>query len=166
MTSGVSYFKKDDCYYKINDSLKRISKIQNNEVSYPDYDIFVDEIKSHKKIQMNQWKHIENSFFISRDFEWEYNGIKYRTTNKPVEWGTGKYGKSVNESVVFHNGKIWLATYSGNYYPRIYLESKKFVNPTRDVLFEKNDFKSKEKDAPSVYKWTDIKYCRHFEEIK
>lgn len=164
MTSGVKYFEKHGCYYKVNDNLKRITKIQNNEVSYPDYDTFVDEIKSHKKIQMNQWKHIENSFFISRDFEWEYNGIKYRTTNKPVEWNTGKYGG--RSTFVFHNGKIWLATYSGNYYPRIYLEREKFINPKRNVLFEKENLINTTDTIPKTYKWTDIKYCRHFEEIK
>lgn len=169
MLKNVSYKKNGNCYYKINNDLKRITKLENNEVSYLDFDAFGEEICSYKSIKMNQWKQIENAFFISRDFEWEYNGIKYRTTNKPIDWGKSEFG--VFKTLIFHNGKIWNASNSGgHYYPRIYLERKKFVHPTREVLIEKDisrteEFLNKENTAPNVAKWTDIKYCRNFEKI-
>lgn len=169
MVRHVFYRKDGDCYYKINDNLKRITKVENNEVSFLDYDVHFVEIKSYKSIKMNQWKHVENSFFISRDFEWEYNGVKYRTTDKPLDWGKSEYG--VFKTLIFHNGKIWMASNAGgHYYPRIYLEREKFVHPTRYVLFEKNisnteKFIKKENSIPNSAKWTDIKYCRNFEKI-
>lgn len=168
MKKNVFYRKKDDGYFKINHDLKRITKVEKNEVSYLDYDTNIEEINSYKSIAMDVWKHIENSFFISRHFEWEYNGIKYRTTDKPIQWEKGKYGSS--ESLVFHNGNIWIAHYSGNYFPRIYLERPKFIQPTREVIIGKDvsktaDFKRKETSIPKVNKWTDFKYLKHFEQI-
>jgi hypothetical protein len=162
MRAGVYYKKRDDCYYKINSKLKRITKIENNEVSYLDYDANIVEIGSYKKIQMNQWKHVENSFFISRDFEWEFNKEKYRTNNKPIKWIKGQFGD--NSSVVFHNGKIWEVSMSGNYYPRVFLEREVYQTPTRKVLVEKNEG-VKHPQRSTSGKWTDIKYCRNFEKI-
>ena len=162
---SVLYRVNDNCYYKINSDLKRITKIENNIVSYLDYDTHSKEIFSYKKTKVNNWKHVENSFFISRDFEWEYQGHKYRTTNKPLVWGKDKHTHQTF-SFVFHNGRIWKAYNSSNYYPRIYLSKEDFVNPTRQVLFEKDlSQKIDIKVASITIKWTDIKYCRHFEQI-
>ena len=168
MKKNISYKKKDDCYFKVNHTLKRITKVENNIVSYLDYDTNIEEVNSYKSIAMNVWKHIENSFFISRHFEWEYNGVKYRTTDKSIDWQKGNYGSS--EALVFHNGNIWIAHYSGNYFPRTYLERPQFIHPTREVIVGKDvsktaEFKIKETSIPKVNKWTDIKYCRHFEKI-
>lgn len=168
MKTVVFFYKKHDCYFKVNNDLKRITKIENNQVSYLDYDTYAEEIKSHTKIQMNQWKHIENSFFISRNFEWEYNGFKYHTTDKPITWKQNKHYRQ--SASVFHNGTIWEAHYSSNYYPRVYLTKKIYVTPTREVLVEKDmseteEFINKENFDLSTSKWTDIKYCRNFEKI-
>jgi hypothetical protein len=165
----VSYKNNGDCYYKINGVLKRITKIENNIVTYLDYITNIYEVRSYKKIKMNAWKHVENSFFMSRDFEWEYQGVKYTTTNKSLSWERDEFHNYV--SFVFHNGGIWKAHNSGNYYPRVFLEREKFINPIRKVLFEKDvsnseAFKNKLKFAPKTTKWTDIKYCRHFEKIR
>ena len=156
------------CYYKINNDLKRITKLENNEVSYLDYDTFFAEINSFRGIQQQKWKYVENLFFISRDFEWEYNGIKYQTMDGPINWIEDGFGHRMAQ--VFHNGKIWKDSYSGSYYPRIYLEREKFVYPTREVLVEKNlsnteKFINKQNSVPNAEKWTDIKYCRNFEKI-
>lgn len=169
MIRKVFYKKNGDCYYKINNDLKRITKLENNEVSYLEYDIHWPEINFYKTIQMNQWKHMENSFFISRDFEWEYNRVKYRTTDKPIDWGSSEFG--VRKALIFHNGKIWLASNAGgHYYPRVYLEREKFIHPTRKVLIEKNisntvKFINKQNTIPNAAKWTYVKYCRNFEQI-
>ena len=162
MEPFVYYKQKDDCYYKINYKLKRITKLENNQVSYLDYDNFIDEIINYKDLPRNKWKNVENNFFISRDFEWEFDGEKYKTNNKRIDWINGQYGGW--ESLVFHNGKIWKATNNGNYYPRIYLIRELYTPPTRTVLIEKENnilFVKQE----SRYKWTDIKYCRNFEKI-
>jgi hypothetical protein len=164
----VFYKKNGDCYYKINNDLQRITKLQNNVVSYLDFNTHSVEIISYKSINLSAWKHIENSFFISRHFEWEYNGHKYQTTDKPIKWEkTREYGAT---ALIFHNGKIWSATYSGNYYPRVYLEKKGYVHPSREVLVEKDisntvEFINKQNSGPNTAKWTDIKYCRNFEKI-
>jgi len=166
----VLYKKNDNCYYKINYDLRRITKIQNNEVSYLEYNAHIGEVQSYKSIQVNAWKQIENSFFISRHFEWEYNGHKYKTTDKPIEWSKDK--NHSNTALVFHNGKIWIASSAGgHYYPRVYLETEKYVTPTREVLVEKdisNTFRfiqNRKLKIQTTAKWTDIKYCRNFEKI-
>lgn len=169
MIKKVVYKQNIDCYYKINNDLKRITKLENNEVYYLDYVIYYDEINSYKSIRMNQWKHLENQFFISRDFEWEYNGIKYRTTDKAIDWNKAEYG--THKALIFHNGKIWSASNSGaHYYPKVYLEREKFIHPTRKVLIEKNisntvKFIIELNAITNIAKWTDIKYCRNFEKI-
>jgi len=159
----VLYKKNGDCYYKINYDLRRITKIENNEVDYLEYNAHIGKVQSYKTIQMNVWKHAENSFFISRDFEWEYNGHKYKTTDKPIQWSKDK--NYSNSALVFHNGKIWIAVYSGNYYPRIFLETEKYVTPTREVIFGKKMKVEKKEAIQKTSKWTDIKYCRNFEKI-
>jgi hypothetical protein len=162
MKRFVFHTFKDNCYYKINDKLKRITKIEENEVSYLDYDNFAKEVKRYKNLSANRWKQIENKFFLSRDFEWEYNGEKYKTNDKRISWEKGEYGGLI--SLVFHNGKIWEASNNGNYYPRIQLSRELYAPPTRTVLVEKEKnilrFNSKTRG-----KWTDIKYCRNFEKI-
>jgi hypothetical protein len=168
MISQVSYRQNGDCFYKINHNLKRITRLENNVVIYLDYNTDIDEIMQYKSVKMNAWKHKENSFFISRHFEWEYDGKKFRTTDKPIEWLKNEFGSS--KAVVFHNGCIWNLSMTNYYYPRIYLERKKYVVPTREVLFEKDisdteEFIQKQNSIPNTAKWTDVKYCRHFEEI-
>jgi len=150
----IIYKHASDSYYKINTTLKKIVKIQNNVVSYPDYKENLSEVLALKSINMSEWKHIENSFFISRHFEWEFNGKKFRTTDKKIGWGVNKHG--ICSALVFHNGKVWYATNSGNYYPRIFL-----VQQTDDskVSIKRLIYG----DKPNT-KWTDVKYCRHFEE--
>lgn len=162
---NISYRKSDDCYYRINYDLKRLTTIQDNEVFYLNFSDHVKRVESYKSIKKEAWKQIENAFFLSKHFEWEYNGVKYKTTDKPIKW-------KECESFVFHNGKIWEATYSGNYYPRIQLKRNEYINPTRIVLVEKSKTRKSKiisdilLDVPKVYKWTDIKYCRNFEKIK
>lgn len=157
INSNVSYKRDGDFHYKVNSVLKRITLIHNNEVTYLDYDTNIEAIKALKSIKMNQWKQIENGFFISRHFEWEYNGIKYRTTDKHIQWSYSS-GKDV---LVFHNGKIW-KTYLKD--DRVYLERELYEIPTRKVLFEKKGNKIKIPKRSSA-KWTGAKYCRHFEPI-
>lgn len=169
MKKVVLYKKNNDCYYKINYDLRRITKIQNNEVSYLEYNTYIGEVQSYKSIKMNTWKQVENSFFISRDFEWEYGGKKYKTTDKPIQWSRDK--NNLNSTLVFHNGKIWIASNAvGHYYPRVFLETEKYVTPTREVLVEKDltktyKFIKRKSEIEKTSKWTDIKYCRNFEKI-
>lgn len=159
------FYRKTDsnCFYKVNINIKRITKVFDNEVSYIDYDENIKYVKNLKSIKVDDWHNIENTFFISKHFEWEFEGAKYRTTDKPIKWNG-------NEVMVFHNGKIWKAYNNGSYFPRIYLVTKKFVNPIREVLTEK-DISQTEKfikamnSVPLTEKWTDKKYCRHFEKI-
>lgn len=162
MTKDICYRKNNDCYYKVNGNLKRITKVDKSEVSYLDYDTFISEVKSYKPISSNRWRQVENSFFLSRDFEWEYNNEKFRTNNKPIDWKKGKYGGWV--SLVFHNGKIWEASNNGNYYPRISLVRELYVSPTRTVLVEKKNNIIRV-NAKARGKWTHIKFCRNFEKI-
>lgn len=138
-THTVVYYKKNGSeYYKIHPILKRITKIINNEVSYLDYDENYNIIMSYKSINMPTWKNIENNFFISRHFKWMFNGVYYTTTDKQIEWKSDAHG--YYSSIIFHNGKIWNID-GGNGSDRFYLTS---------LDGKKN-------------KWTDIKYCRHFE---
>lgn len=139
MIAKVAYRKNADEYYKIHYVLKKITKVINNEVSFLDYDENLNIIKAYKPLKMCDWKHIENSFFISRNFKWKYNNDWYTTTNKKVDWVNDEFGD--RKATIFHCGKIYKAYYNANYYPRIYLQS----------LDGKNN------------KWTDVKYCRHFE---
>ena len=157
MIKHIYYRKNDDCYYKINDNLKRITKINKNEVSYLDYASQKSIVMDYRPITANRWKQIENSFFLSRDFEWEYNGERYKTNNKPINWNKG-------ESLVFNNGKIWEAYCSGNYYPRIQLRRNLYRTPTRKVLIEKKN-NILNINPPITGKWTNVKYCRNFEKI-
>lgn len=162
MKSNVVYRKNDDCYFKINHKLKRITKIEKNEVSYLDYKTNISKIINLKSIRLNVWKRMENSFFISRHFQWEYNGAKYTTTDKQIDWFNTEHAVQARVAAIFHNGKIWKATFQSGYYPRIYLERIVYDTPTRTTLVEKENY-IKEEERHFVAKWTDIKYCRHFE---
>jgi len=81
----VTYKVYGGSYYKINHDLKRITKLYNNEVAYLDYDTSIKEVNGFKSIRMEAWKNVENTFFISRHFEWVYNDKRYRTTDKPLK---------------------------------------------------------------------------------
>lgn len=151
----VKYYKKDDTYYKVHHELKQITSICNNVVVRIDYDENIENVKSFKSIKMNQWKHIENSFFISRQFKWKHNNTNYITTDNKLEWKPAiTCGR---ETIVFHNGKIWTA--NDYYYPKIHLTrieyNKNEVNTSNlDDYFKK---------LRGNQKWTDIKYCKNFE---
>jgi len=154
----IKYYQIDKVFFKVNFSLERITCIENNEVKYLDFVQNIETISKFKTIKMNQWKNVENTFFLSKDFFWEYSGQKYQTIDKPIEWNQG-------HAFVFHNGKVWNACYSGNYYPRIFLERTTYAYPvTREVLFEKT-IKNLDYNKKRISKWTDIKYCRNFEKI-
>ena len=144
MNHPVKYFRNGSEHYKVNTELRRITKIDNNDVSYPSYDENIETVSSYKKIKMNDWKHIENSFFISRHFEWEYDGSRYTTTDDKIEFVLDKYSYV---AMVFHNGFIWKAYNSGNYYPRMFIER---IN---------------KRTNQKTHKWTDIKYLRAFKKI-
>ena len=152
--SKVYYRIKDDCVYQICPNRKQIICIKKNKkVSYPDYDSHVDLIMSYKSISLNSWQSAKNNFFISRQFEWVYNGKRFRTTDKPFDWVEDKYGS--RNCLVFHNGQIWKASNSANYYPRIQLNQIEPEFYTLDMIVSGWLPKSK---------WTDIIYCRNFEE--
>ena len=162
--ANIKYFQSEDNFFKVNYDLKRITLLKNNVVEYLDFEQKIEEISKFKKIKMNQWKNVENSFFISKEFSWEYDGKQYRTVEKPIEWLDGELHQRY--ALVFHNGKIWKAYYSGNYYPRVYLQRQVYAFPiTREVLFEKI-IKNLDYNKKEVSKWTDIKYCRSFEIIE
>jgi hypothetical protein len=180
----VKYLKDGNAYYKVNNELKRITKIEDNVVEYLNYDSEIDRINAFKGVRMEVWKNIENSFFISRHFTWEHQGRKFTTTDKPLNWEKDLCGR---KAIVFHNGKIWEA--NDYYYPRISLtriespfgkildDTKKLVEETVSNMSEED--KKNVTEAGKQYavvthsiqalhrnqKWTDIKYCRNFEQI-
>ncbi len=182
---SVKYYKDGKAYYKINNKLKRITKLENNQVEYLDYDKHNERIISFKKIRVEDWKNVENKFFLSRHFQWEHNGVKYTTTDKPIEWK--KASTCGREATVFHNGKIWIA--NDYYYPRINLtrieegfgknldDAKKMVEESVSLMSKEDQNKvTKEgKEGTMItlaielmhksQKWTDVGYCRNFEKI-
>ena len=160
----VSYFLDNKTFYKVNHNLERITKLENNEVIYLDYHKYIDKIRERaKKIQMNEWKSAENNFFISRDFEWSFNGEKYKTNNKKIEWTANKNGCG-RDAVVFHNGKIWVA--NDYYYPRIALTLVGKEMPRMSENLEpKLWFEKFQEFQRNNTKWTDVKYLKSFEKI-
>jgi hypothetical protein len=157
----VKYHKFDNDFYKVNHDLKRITRIFEGGVEYLDYESNVEDISGYKKIQMNEWKQAENSFFISKEFTWEHEEKKYTTTQKALEWKPAS--TCGREAIVFHNGKIWRA--NDYYYPRISLRRIETINrPHIDISNEAN-YASWLQEHKKNTKWTDVKYCRHFELI-
>ena len=143
------YKQNEDYFYRIENARKKILQLHNKKLEYIDYESNIDTIQNYKKLNMNTWFHHLNTFFIETDFEWEYNGKRFQTTcNKDIKWCTG--------CLVFHNGKIWeVYDYDS---PRVCLKEHIDLNniPIKK-LFCKN---------VQRYKWTDMKYCKNFIEVK
>jgi hypothetical protein len=141
------FYKNEDSFYKVNYINKTIIELKNNEIFNLDFDENFNKISNFKKISSNTWKNKENTFFISRHFQWVYNGEKYTTTNELIDW-------SKPVVYVFHNGKIWIASCS--YSTRIMLKEPVSQLVTIKKLIYGN--------IP-ILKWTHIKYCRNFKKI-
>lgn len=144
------HFKQNkDYYYRVEKKRKKILQLHENKLEYIDYDLNIDDVLNYKSLKENNWNNLLNMFFLENDFEWEYKGKKFKTTNnKDIQW-------RVN-SLVFHNGKIW-SLYDFKP-PRIYLKESIDLN---NIPIRKLFCKSVQR-----YKWTDMKYCKNFVEVK
>jgi hypothetical protein len=146
------YYRTDGTFsYKIVTASKKIYKITPDDVETLDYDSNYETIKSFKSLKKNDWNSVQNKFFISRHFEWIYQGVCYITTDKKIQYNSN--GVLLPVTLVFHNGMVWKAQYSSNYYPRIWL--------TADV--KRTDKETGEIKIIKISKWTDEKYLRAFE---
>lgn len=154
----VNYYKNNNDIYKVNHDLKKITCIASGEVMFPDYEENIDKIQRFKSIQMHDWKHHENTFFISRDFEWTHDGQKYKTNSKKIDWQNAS--TCGQEAMVFHAGKIWKA--NNYYYPRIHLTRAESLNKPHIVIKDEESYKQWLENQRKNTKWTDIKYCRNF----
>jgi hypothetical protein len=149
--SNIYYRINNGYFYKIITSSKKIYKITSIEVETLDYDSNYETVKSFTPLKKNDWNSMQNSFFISRDFEWVYQGVCYMTTGKRIQYNAN--GVSTPSALVFHNGLVWEAHYSGNYYPRMWLTAK----------VKRTDKETGEVKIIEISKWTDEKYLRAFE---
>jgi hypothetical protein len=113
-TDGVFYKQHEGAYYKVNPTLERITRIENNEVTFLDYHEHVATIREYRMLRFDVWKQQEHKFFMSRNFQWDFEGNLYQTTDNPIYWTGG-------EAMVFHGGKVWKAY---DYYrPRLELQN-------------------------------------------
>lgn len=149
------YYRVDNGYfYKIITSSKKIYKITIKEVETIDYDSHYELVKSFTPLKKNDWNSMQNSFFISRHFEWVYEGVCFTTTDKRIQYTTPT-GSFTPTALVFHNGLVWEAYYSSNYFPRIQLTAK----------VKRTNKETGEVTIVQKSKWTDEKYLRAFEKV-
>lgn len=154
MEKDIIYRQNNEYFFKIDKRNSKIYQLHDNNVIVLDYDSNIDIIYNYIPLSLNKWQELENKFFISRNFEWVYNEKKYRTTDKKIVWSPDKHGG--HTAIVFNKGKIWVAHNNANYYPRVYLEIYRDdtnISATRLIYGDSK-----------LAKWTDIKYCKHFEE--
>lgn len=97
-------------HYKVNLDLKRITRLKENVLEYLDYSANITNVLSLREVPLNEWKGVENNYYISKPFEWKSNGIEYTTSDNPVKWT--KRNGDILTATVFHNGKIYTAAKS------------------------------------------------------
>jgi hypothetical protein len=150
--SQIHYRTDGTFSYKILTTSKKIYKVTPDDVEILDYDSNYESVMRFKTLKKNDWNSMQNSFFISRHFEWVYEGVCYTTTDKRIQYTTPN-GSYTPTALVFHNGLVWEAYYSSNYFPRIQLTAKvkRINNETGEVMIVQKT------------KWTDEKYLRAFE---
>jgi hypothetical protein len=150
--SNIHYRTDGTFSYKIITTSKKIYKVTPDDVEMIDYDSNYESVINFKPLKKNDWNSVQNKFFISRHFEWIYEGVCYITTDKDIKYETPVGGYSAI-ALVFHNGMIWEACYSGNYYPRMWMKAK----------IKRTDKETGEVKIIETSKWTDAKFLRAFE---
>lgn len=152
----IVYMKSPDglVHYRTNltkGSILRISGGEKTRLEGVNWEEIVQE-ESLLKCKKDAWCLAENNYYLRNDFEWVYEGKRYRTVDTPIsekqlqviKEGTPEYQMyRWNNFLVFHNGQIWATSMNGNYYPRMYLSRTS-------------------KDGKRESKWTHVKYLRNF----
>lgn len=158
----VKYYINNKDVYKVNYDLKKITCLASGEAMFPDFEENIEKISKFKTMNMADWKHHENQFFISRHFNWEHNGVKFSTIDSPIKWQNAS--TCGREAMVFHSGKIWKA--NDYYYPRIFLTRVESLDKPTLPIVDEETYKAWLDNHRKNTKWTDIKYCRNFSELK
>jgi len=153
MTNQLQYLQSVDGFYKykVNHELQRITRISNNKRTFPEWTELDEIMNNTTKLSKQKWRMVENTFYISQKWEWEYNGERYRISDIPFEkeqlqpnpnWQNG----GGYPSLAFNNGQIWETAICGNYFPQMPLIRT-------------------DKDGKVIRRWTNIKYVLNFEKI-
>ena len=104
---NLNFYKNGYEYYKVNSEYKIIYKIEGNRMDRIDFRDNISNVETYEKIQPSVFKFVECEYYLTKEFRWNYGNIRYRTTNKDIDWKKITDGKK--ESDVFHNSKIWHA---------------------------------------------------------
>lgn len=141
-------------YYRANQSKGVVLKISHNHKTQPDFSLW-NEIKEREGLvrsKKDEWRIVENNYYLNNEFDWIYEGKRYMTVKTPF---SERQLQVIEEDSVeshiykgyyylaFHNGQIWATYISGNYYPRM-------------PLVRRN------KEGKMEYKWTNVKNLRNF----
>lgn len=151
----IQFLKTQDnhSFFKVNHELKRITRICANKRTFQEYDELPSLMeKGLVKLRKNDWHQVENTFYVNNDFEWEFNGERFKTSDIPcdkefLQKNEDKLISEIYPYLVWHNGFVWATYYSGNYYPKMPL-----------VRIDNTGGQQR--------KWTDIKYLRNFIKLK
>ena len=147
---NIRWFKSKDGneFYKINYGLRKISRISDNKLNYPDFREAPSILKDCLKINKQEWHLVENEYFSTTHFEWHYNGGSYRTCGK--RYGNDDWPDDLPEGedgpLCFHRGEVWTAFFGGNYMPRVFLSR---INNRGE----------------KIEKWTHVKNIRNFQKM-
>jgi hypothetical protein len=141
-------------HYRANLTKEVVLKISNLTRTQPEFALW-EEIKTNEKLvkcNKDKWRLAENLYYLHTDFEWIYEGRRYKTVSTSFsERQLQKIEECSPEShlypgysfLAFHNGQIWATYFGGNYYPRVHL-----VRVNNKGVREQ--------------KWTHVKYLRNF----